>query len=187
MITSLTHPCNFEGITHEEMPQAERIAEFLAGYDKKQVVLDVGCGPGIYVTKLREAGITAYGVDIDPRCEPVPHCYVVDITDRKLPRLFEPNTVISFEVGEHIPEEKSWDYIRYISIQNPSMVIFSAAAPGQGGDGHINCQNKSYWSHRFQRFGFNYDGKATEIFVDFLISGPHMGWLRNNAMVFYRQ
>lgn len=186
MITSLTHPCNFEGITNEEQPQAERIAEFLYLCDPSQRVLDVGCGPGIYVTEMRKRGIQAFGVDIDPRCKSTPFCDVMDITKDNCLTIYEPKTVISLEVGEHIPPEHSWDYISFISGQCPSMVLFSAAAPGQSGDGHINCQNKSYWTRRFQRFGFQYDGQATEEFLQFLIAGPHMGWLRNNAMIFHR-
>lgn len=185
-MNSLTHPCNFEGIENEEQPQAERIAQFLFNCDSEQSVLDVGCGPGTYVREMRKLGMKAYGVDIDIRCLKTPHCEVVDIVNPPFLSIYEPDTVISLEVGEHIPAKDSWNYISYISYQGPKMVIFSAAAPGQGGDGHINCQNKSYWACRFERFGYTYDGKATEEFLQYLIAGPHMGWLRNNVMIFYR-
>jgi len=33
-------------------------------------------------------------------------------------------------------------------------VIFSAACPGQEGQGHINCQWPSYWQALFNRNGF---------------------------------
>jgi ribosomal protein L11 methylase PrmA len=31
-------------------------------------IIDVGCGPGVYVKELIDLGIDAIGVDIDPSC-----------------------------------------------------------------------------------------------------------------------
>ena len=159
MITSLTHPCNYEGILNEETEQAKRLAKYLKEYGA-QSVLDVGCGPGNYVQAMRDEGIMAWGVDIDPRCEAQPFCRILDITKQNENYIGFP-VVLSLEVGEHIPEELSWKYIDFIAAAMPGMVIFSAARPGQGGDGHINCQNKSYWVHRFEKRGFRYDQFAT--------------------------
>lgn len=184
MITSLTHPCNFDGILNEETEQARRLARYFKGYGIG-CVLDVGCGPGNYVAEMRKIGIQAYGVDIDPRCKDVPHCEVFDITAFDGICGHFP-VILSLEVGEHIPEHLSWRYIRFIAAHTPGMVVFSAAAPGQGGDGHINCQNKSYWAHRFERYGYEYDPMATHDIRNYMSQGYHLGWFAQNVMIFHR-
>jgi hypothetical protein len=65
-------------------------------------------------------------------------------------------------------------------------VIFSAAHPGQGGSGHINCQPKEYWRKRFANNYFEYNEDETRRFVQFMESGYHMGWLSMNCMIFTR-
>jgi hypothetical protein len=176
-------PCNYERILDEETPQAKRIAEYLKGYGVEQV-LDVGCGPGNYVAALNDAGINAKGVDVDRRCLQTPECHVTDIIWDE-PKFTAP-VVLSLEVGEHIPADYSWHYIRYIVKCVPSMVIFSAAQIGQGGDGHINCQPRHYWCSRFEWLGYKYDNVATTDFLNFMRNGYHMGWLANNAMIFHK-
>ena len=182
MITSLTNPCNYEGIVNEETEQAHRLAECLKSMGVTKV-LDVGCGPGNYVTEMRKIGIEADGVDIDPRCKETPHCKQLDVTQFKGEPPRYP-IVISLEVGEHIPAHLSWNYVSYITNTKPDMVIFSAAIPGQGGDGHINLQYKSYWVHRFDVNGYQFDFLATEELRGYMASGYHLGWFIQNVMVF---
>jgi hypothetical protein len=184
--SSIDHPCNYDGIIREETPQAERIARYFKERNWLNV-LDVGCGPGIYVKAMRELGMNAHGVDIDPRAATAPFCTIEDIVVRAHMPWLCANFVLSLEVGEHIPEKHSWDYIRYIRNCEPKLVVFSAAQPGQGGDGHINCQPRSYWCSRFNWHGYVYDAEQTARFVDYMKSGYHMGWLVNNVMIFKRQ
>ena len=172
--------CNYERIVAEETPQAKQLAQYLlhAGISS---VIDVGCGPGNYVAAINDAGIQAVGVDIDDRCLGTPGCTVCDITASAPPPAYQ--AVLSLEVGEHIPEGQAGDYIRYIAGCRPELLIFSAAQPGQGGDGHINCQPKHYWSKLLEGAGYEWDLEATEEFVLFMKAGPHMGWLVNNVML----
>ena len=186
MITSLTHPCNYEGIDDEEREQARRLAIYFKSYGIMEV-LDVGCGPGTYVDEFLKVDIHAMGIDIDPRCKQNAHCEVVDVTKERADSFYKDiQMILSLEVGEHIPEEYSWKYVDYISQCNPGMVVFSAAKPGQGGDGHINCQEKSYWAHRFEKRGYAYDPVATDDIRKYMASGYHLGWFTQNVMIFYR-
>lgn len=184
--SSIEHPCDYEGIIREETPQAERIARYFKEM-RWHNVADVGCGPGIYVKALNGMGVAAFGVDIDPRAARAEGCFVEDIVLKANAPFACANIVLSLEVGEHIPEEHSWSYVRYIVNCLPSVVVFSAAQPGQGGDGHINCQTKSYWCSRFNWLGYRYNAEATDHFINYMRSGYHMGWLANNAMIFSRQ
>jgi SAM-dependent methyltransferase len=190
--------CDFGAIIREEMPQAERIARWMAQTHPSASVLDVGCGPGIYVKAMREAGLDAYGVDGDPRLVEDDYCWRVDFRysyydfkygyERVL-RVFADapsrfDVVMSLEVGEHI--EHAWHnkYVDFIACMIPGIVYFSAARPGQGGHGHIACEPKSYWIKHFHRAGFWLDIDATDAWLNFMRAGPHMGWLTQNGMVF---
>lgn len=182
-ITSLTHPCNYDRILDEETPQAKRIARFIASYDYTRV-LDVGCGPANYVEAMREYGLSAFGVDIDERCLRSVYCFCMDLTQEPCP--IKAPVVLSLEVGEHIPAQYAKRYIEFINEAEPRMVIFSAAQIGQGGDGHINCQPKSYWCTRFEWFNYTYDPHTTKALIDYVNEDVHMGWFVNNVMVFYK-
>lgn len=181
MIESVVTPCDYERILEEETPQAIRIAEYLKKLGVKKVI-DVGCGPGNYVEALRQQGIEALGVDIDPRCAAIPNCHVEDVT-QKVPQFTAP-AVLSLEVGEHIPEEKADAYLRYIVLCNPDTIIFSAAQPGQGGEGHVNCQTKRYWCDKIECLGYSLDLRKTSDFLAYMKDGCHLGWLTQNVMVF---
>ena len=182
-ITSLTDPCDYDRILDEETPQAKRIASYLAGYNITRV-LDVGCGPANYVEAMRDAGISAFGIDIDERCLRSVYCMCMDLTTADCP--VQAPVVLSLEVGEHIPREHSKRYIEFIAQSGATMVVFSAARHGQTGEGHINCQDKSYWATRFEWCGYKYDPNATWDFIDYMKQGYHLGWLIQNVMIFYK-
>ena len=47
-----------------------------------------------------------------------------------------------------------------------SIIVFTAATPGQGGDDHINEQLHSYWVAKFQAAGFAYDERLPSRWSD---------------------
>jgi len=144
-------------------------------------VLDVGCGPGIYVKALREAGVHADGVDLDPRCPyDVMDVFSDEFADKYAGKY---DLAMCIEVAEHLPESRANELVKTLTSVAPT-VLFSAAVPGQGGHGHINCQPKSYWVEKFALLNYVVDADATEKLVTFMASGYHMGWFRNNAVVF---
>jgi glycosyltransferase involved in cell wall biosynthesis/SAM-dependent methyltransferase len=181
---------DFARITVEELPQAKRIAQYFRdrpGVDGTTRFLDVGCGPGIYVTEMRALGVTAFGVDNDERLPDGRWFEKVDVTSSRGEATFSfADIVLSLEVGEHIPGEKADDYINYLSRTGASVVYFSAARPGQGGIGHVNLQPKSYWVEKFHKVGFYVDVDETDAWISFMRSGDHMGWLVQNGMVLQR-
>jgi hypothetical protein len=160
----------------------------MKAWHPKAKILDVGCGPGIYVEAMHFAGLDAHGVDSDPRLVEGPWLHRLDIVDAGERRsTFGPaNVALSLEVGEHIPAKDAGAYVNFIAGTRCSIVYFSAARPGQGGHGHINCQPKSYWVERFHRIGFWLDPDATAEWVGWIGRGYHLGWLTQNGMVFRR-
>lgn len=174
-------PVDFDRIAREEGPQAARLAEWFALNHPQASVLDVGCGPGLYTEAMRARGVHCFGVDNDPRLIESAYLMRVDITREMPSRTYD--LVLSLEVGEHLPAELADRYLSYIALAEPRVVYFSAAQPGQGGEGHINCQRRAYWCERFLRFGYWLDPDATDEWLEYVRSGPHMGWLARNGLV----
>lgn len=142
-------------------------------------IIDVGCGPGIYVKALIDAGHEVVGVDVD-RANP----YVkMDIFSDEFLKYVNFDLCMCIEVAEHLPEDRAEDLVKRL-IHTSNTILFSAAVPGQGGYGHINCQPKEYWIDKFNRNNYVLDVEATEKFISFMRNGYHMGWLVNNAMIF---
>jgi SAM-dependent methyltransferase len=152
-------------------------------------ILDVGCGPGIYVEQMLAQGLDAYGVDVERPPAESPRLQRLSVFDSSFPVRYcgRFDLVLSLEVGEHLPGQLAFEYVRrLVDCLSPSgrrTILFSAAHPGQGGDGHINCQPKAYWLDLFRFAGMSLDEIATEDMLRFMTDGPHMGWFRMNAMI----
>jgi SAM-dependent methyltransferase len=121
-------------------------------------VIDVGCGQGTWLAVFREHGVQEIlGVDgdyVDPtRLEIAPECFRArDLKQPlRLDRRFD--LVVSLEVAEHLPEGCAALFVESLSCLGP-LVLFSAAAPHQGGEQHLNEQWPNYWAQRFRVCGF---------------------------------
>jgi 2-polyprenyl-3-methyl-5-hydroxy-6-metoxy-1,4-benzoquinol methylase len=143
-------------------------------------VLDVGCGPGIYVAALAQQGLDAHGVDVDP-ATPYER---VDVFSDDFARHYDGyDLCLCLEVAEHLPEAKADEFVARLVRVAPT-IIFSAAVPGQGGHGHINCQPKEYWEQKFNAHNYVQDIERTQDLIAFMRQGYHMGWLVHNVQVF---
>jgi 2-polyprenyl-3-methyl-5-hydroxy-6-metoxy-1,4-benzoquinol methylase len=173
---------NFREIEDEEGPFAHRLAGWIKDNINPSSVLDVGCGPGIYVHKLIDHGVNAFGIDLDPRVQGRPFVIQED--------LFECNKtadlVLCLEVAEHIEESRADLLVQRVAnmVNLNGVLIWSAAQPGQRGSNHINCQEKEYWKAKLESAGLIYDEWAENQIVTDMKKGYHMGWFANNAMVF---
>ena len=181
------HPerINFNQIDDEEKAPAERIAIWIRDALPTGTVLDIGCGPGTYVDALRTFEINARGIDIDNRVIGKEHLKYQSLFDLTTDDIAD--TVICLEVAEHIEESKSDLVVSKVVDAVRKTLIWTAAAPGQGGIGHINCQPKKYWEDKIIDAGLVRNIDKEQQMLNFIISGPHMGWFRNNVMFFERQ
>jgi hypothetical protein len=60
---------------------------------------------------------------------------------------------VSLEVAEHLPADAADEFVAGLARFAP-VVLFSAAAPYQGGEHHVNEQWPAYWAGRFARHDF---------------------------------
>lgn len=165
----------------EERPCAKRIATWIRDTLHPQDVLDIGCGPGMYVDELLQLGISARGIEISPEIQKpyVTNKSLFDMTHEDVA-----DVVLCMEVAEHIPESRADDIVCHVTNATRNTLVWTAAIPGQGGVGHINCQSKDYWREKFIAQGLVYDEHTTEQCRHFISQGCHMGWFMNNVQIF---
>ena len=180
----LPDPIDYNYIEAEEKPCADRIAEFIKEKINPKRVLDIGCGPGMYVYSMRDQGLDAVGIDIDERVEGKEHLHKIDLLT--LDGSEQADLVICFEVAEHIDphyQDQVVDAV-YNSIEPGGTLIWTAAQPGQGGVGHINCRKKEFWLDKLVSRGLMPAFSMTDELIGHCKRGIHMGWFVNNVLVF---
>jgi 2-polyprenyl-3-methyl-5-hydroxy-6-metoxy-1,4-benzoquinol methylase len=147
-------------------------------------VVDLGAGTGVYVEELTKMGRTAQGYDIatpQPRPDLVHTASMLTVTDPAA-------VVLCLEVAEHIPESQALQVISAVwrNTQPGGHVIWSAAQPGQGGVGHINCQPPEYWWQLAQAQGFTRCWTLETHLHAWITQGYHMGWFARNRQIWSR-
>ena len=174
-------------IENNEAPQADRLGKYIATYISPRAFVDFGCSTGLYLreVQLNLPLIPTIGYEFSREavdhalCK---HIYQVDLT-QDLGTVKTPNTLgLCLEVLEHI-DDAHWKPVLKNIVKSCDKVIFSAAVPGQGGTGHINCRPKIDWIKRFHELGWVVDLDASVHLLNYMNEGYHMGWFANNAMV----
>jgi hypothetical protein len=137
---------------------AQVIVPMIVGWIHPQTVVDVGCGDGTWLSVFRQHGVEEIlGIDRAyvtgeileiPEEEFLGHDLRVPLS---MGRQF--HLVVSLEVAEHLPGECAETYVDSLTRLGPA-ILFSAAAPFQGGTDHVNEQWPEYWVELFGRKGF---------------------------------
>lgn len=174
---------DYEVMDAEERPFAKRLVMWIASRMPGKAI-DLGAGTGVYVEELRRLGITAQGYDI-ANPQPFPDL----VQTMSMLNVHNPaDVVLCLEVAEHIEKKLSNKVIESIwnNTKPGGYVIFSAAQPGQGGVGHINCQLPGYWREIAWDQGFVPAQDLENNLHAWITSGYHMGWFANNRQVWHR-
>lgn len=174
---------NYDVIESEEKPMANSLARWIKEELNPASVLDIGCGPGTYVESLLDTGINATGLDIDDRVygkSYLKHQSLFDITNEKA------DVVICLEVAEHIEQEKEDIVVEKVVSTVGKTLIWTAAAVGQGGIGHINCKHKEEWAEKITKAGLNRNLEREEELKNYIRQFNHLGWFPQNLLYFER-
>lgn len=121
-------------------------------------VLDVGCGQGAWLSVWRELGVD-HVLGIDGEYVDRERLYIAAdrFVTQNLRSGFDLDTrfdlVQCLEVAEHLPASSARTLVSSLT-RHADMVLFSAAAKGQGGENHINEQSYEYWRGIFAENGF---------------------------------
>lgn len=176
-----------KSIENDEIPQAQRLGHYIKTFYKPTCFFDFGCSTGIYLKEVQAnfPGINTRGLEFSEDAVVNAVCPNVVQHDLTKPILLErkPETIgLCLEVLEHI-DDKDWKPVLENLVNNCDRLIFSAAIPGQGGTGHINCRPKIDWIKRFHSLGWVIDLDATKHLINYMQQGYHMGWFTFNVMV----
>jgi 2-polyprenyl-3-methyl-5-hydroxy-6-metoxy-1,4-benzoquinol methylase len=140
-----------------------RTLDAVIGAYNPKTWLDAGCGTGASLEYILRRGISAAGLEFSDLAviESGLEKYITqsDLTQAvDLKKVFD--VVWCYEVAEHLPESSA-DQLVDTLVSHGRRVVFSAARPGQGGDGHINEQTKDYWQRKFESIGCTLDVETT--------------------------
>ena len=154
--------------------------------------IDLGAGAGYYAITLAEAGVDTWAVDMSKdvpvfNCDNV-HSIQHDLQKAlRLERVFD--LVLCIEVAEHLPESAADELCATIARHAGKWVVFTAAPPGQGGTGHINCQPSDYWRKKLERYGLLYLPRHTTTIKEswLAICNSKFAYLSRNVSVYKRR
>jgi SAM-dependent methyltransferase len=118
-----------------------------------QSIIDIGCGVGEW-----NNGHPDYtGVDYHVRSEdlliPSERFIECDLNREFLQPDRKFDLCLCLEVAEHLKPSRAEELVRFLCSLSDH-VLFSAAIPRQGGNGHVNEAWQSYWAALFKRNGF---------------------------------
>lgn len=122
-------------------------------------MLDVGSGTGAMINTAEKLGVDVNGLDQLPR-PAHPKLIQHDLRNPiDLGRKFE--LVTSIETAEHLEAEYAETFVDTIVKHASKRIIFTAAMPGQIGDGHLNCQPAVYWREKFYKRHWDFSAPET--------------------------
>jgi SAM-dependent methyltransferase len=180
----------FNALTTESRRSADVVAAAVLPLVQATSVIDVGCGVGTWLAAFAAAGVPDYlGLDgdyVDPAMLQIERGRFVARDLRQdfaagLGRRFD--LAISVEVGEHLPPEGAAGFVANL-VQLSDCVLFSAAAPYQGGTEHLNENWPEFWALHFRRHGY----RVWDLFRPRLWNDERVAfWYRQNLLLFVRE
>lgn len=143
---------------------AQAVLENLFSEQRPASMLDIGCGAGTWLRAALDLGVQDIhgieGVDLPAERLYVPKdcIQVADLNEEfDLGRRFD--LVICLEAAEHLEPASAAGLVKSIVLHGKH-VLFSAAAPGQAGTHHVNCEWPEYWQALFNAHGFACDDRV---------------------------
>jgi len=138
-------------------------ASIMRDLDPRRVI-DVGCGTGLLLMALRDAGAAATGLELSDAALSICRSRGLDVRtfdiERDSPPAVDADVVISTEVAEHLPSSCADRFVDLLCALAPRIVL-TAAEPSIGSTDHVNEQPTSYWIERFAARGRRLDESLT--------------------------
>lgn len=145
---------------HGSRATAEVVLPWLLAWTGARTLVDVGCGAGTWVAVAHRLGIEA-GIGIDGAHVPVTvrevgrSAFLVADLAAPLRLAASFDVALCLEVAEHLPPTRADGLVADLVALAP-VVLFSAAAPGQGGIGHVHEAWPEAWARRFAAHRFRW-------------------------------
>jgi SAM-dependent methyltransferase len=155
-------------------------------------VIDVGCGVGEWSNGHPLYIGIDYRIDKSKLLFPVER-YVECNLNREFPELHfqednkkaEFSLAICLEVAEHLHPSQAEPLVEYLCSLSDK-VLFSAAIPYQGGNGHVNEQWQEYWAELFYKYGFGTTANSIRLAQCIVYHEEVELWYRQNMVLYER-
>lgn len=179
----------YDGKFYKDPRGSIRSAQIILGllfkFYQPQSVVDFGCGVGGWLAAAEALGSkTLKGFDGDWVPKESLFSKNIDFVPVNLEEEFEIerryDLAMSVEVAEHLSETRAKPFVDML-CKASDVVLFGAAAKGQGGTNHINEQWQSYWINLFH--SNRYD--CFDIFRGVIWDNDQVDWwYRQNIFLF---
>ena len=171
--------------------QSYRSAQVMLGmlfsnYRPKSMV-DFGAGAGSWLRAARELGVErVLGIE-GPWAKSIVAAsgleYRFQNMEERVGLTERFDLAMSVEVAEHLPPERSESFVQDL-CGAAGLVVFGAAMPHQGGNGHINERLQSFWIGLFEDNGY----LCIDFFRPALWFQPNVDpWYVQNTFLFARK
>lgn len=148
-------------------------------------VIDLGCANGLLLLPFHEAGKEVRGIELSPNVSayvsPVIR-EVVEIGDFSAMN-GRADLVCCVEMAEHIQPGRSEELVDKLTSLARNWIFFTAAPPGQGGRGHINCRQMTEWMTWFEARGWGLDEGKTAALALATQGLDKALWLQENSVI----
>lgn len=169
---------------------ADVIADSIVRDLAPRCLIDVGCGPGVFLERLRERGVAVTGADASAIA--LASCrarrldvFALDLESEPLPALARWDTALCLEVASLIEPAAGERCVAMLSTVARA-VVFSAGHPGQGGDRVRNERPPEHWIERFAQHGFDCDLDLSWRWRAEWAAAGAAPWFATNVLVFRR-
>ncbi|WP_251964078.1 class I SAM-dependent methyltransferase [Salinibacter ruber] len=148
-------------------------------------VLDVGCAQGFLIEPLHEEGFHVEGIEVS---DDVVKYLSESIASRVTIGDFSEadgsyDLVCCVEVAEHIEPARSEELVEKLCSLSSEWIYFTAAMPGQGGHGHINCRPHEHWIQWFEEREWFVRSDMTRELRQDLEEVKKTYWIKENSLI----
>lgn len=187
--TGYWHSCSFNDYDYDY--GLSQGLKFLCNILKLKTVIDLGCGPGYYVSDLQKASIKAIGYDGNTHAVNLSklllpndtryHCYQLDLTEEFY--IEHPYDLVLFlNVGEYIPKEYEKHVLDNISNCTGKYLIINWESQKKADDRIKNIIPEKLLINKIEHKGFVIDKLATKVIRDYSRKKDN----KENILVFKR-
>lgn len=147
-----------------------------------RAVGDFGCGLGLYVRDLREAGFRVGGFDGNPATAKLSagRCQVADLST-SLDFGTRWDWIMSLEVAEHIPHDFEATFLSNLHRHNRKGIVLSWG--NQAGHGHVNLKSREEVEELLAGMGYESLQESAEA----LRGHATLPWFKDTILVFRRK